>query len=288
MIYLLLSIVCSSVLFLTFRAFGKYNVPTFPAIVINYLVASLFGFLLAQPNNTQIQVWNYDWFWAAFLIGSAFIGLFWLIAISAQKIGTAISAVSNKMSVVIPVVAAFILYDEQITVIKIVAILITLLGVYLAFSIKHKLDPSLVYLPIIIFISNGFLDTFIKYTQATYIGESDEFLFVPSLFSVAMVIGFITLIFQKKHRAAVNKTSVIGGIILGVFNYGSIYFLIKTLGLENMESSVIFPINNIGIVIVTSLLSVLIFHEKLSGKNWTGIVLSCIGLSILGYCASKL
>jgi uncharacterized membrane protein len=78
------------------------------------------------------------------------------------------------------------------------------------------------------------------------------------------------------------------GALLGGVNFGSIFFLVKTLNFidpENgaIDSSVVFGINNIGIVALSVILGMLIFQEKLSAVNKTGILICIIATILLAY-----
>jgi uncharacterized membrane protein len=86
-----------------------------------------------------------------------------------------------------------------------------------------------------------------------------------------------------KSKRSLKAPSIIGGIILGIVNYGSIYFLIKTLDAANLQSSVIFPINNMGVVILTTFLSLLIFRESFSVKNKIGVAISIIAIAMISF-----
>ncbi len=70
-------------------------------------------------------------------------------------------------------------------------------------------------------------------------------------------------------------------LFLGLVNFGSIYFLVQALKVTGMDSSVFFPLNNIGIVVLSTALSVLIFKESLSKVNIAGILLSVVALVVL-------
>ena len=50
-------------------------------------------------------------------------------------------------------------------------------------------------------------------------------------------------------------------------------FLIKALQDEGFESSTLFTINNVGIVVVSTLVGILLFKEKFSIKNKIGVVI---------------
>jgi multidrug transporter EmrE-like cation transporter len=59
------------------------------------------------------------------------------------------------------------------------------------------------------------------------------------------------------------------------------YYLVKALADSGLQSSVIFPINNVAIVIVSAISGILLFAEKLSKLQIAGILLACVSIAIL-------
>ena len=57
--------------------------------------------------------------------------------------------------------------------------------------------------------------------------------------------------------------NILGGIALGIPNYYSMELLIKALQTEGMESSTLFTINNVSIVVLTTVFAVEFFKERL-------------------------
>ena len=70
-------------------------------------------------------------------------------------------------------------------------------------------------------------------------------------------------------------------MVLGIPNYFSIYFLVKALRSNLLDSSGIFTINNVAIVIISTLLGIVFFKEQLSLKNWIGIILAVISIALV-------
>ncbi len=66
----------------------------------------------------------------------------------------------------------------------------------------------------------------------------------------------------------------IGGLLLGIANYGSLYFLIKTLNSMAFDSSVVFCIINTGIVFLNVCIGIFIFRERITLLNKIGIFFS--------------
>ncbi len=76
---------------------------------------------------------------------------------------------------------------------------------------------------------------------------------------------------------------LIAGLTLGLFNFFSTYFLMKALAQNQYESSFVFAINNIGIILINSFVATLIFKESLSKINWLGIVLALSSILFIYY-----
>jgi len=89
-------------------------------------------------------------------------------------------------------------------------------------------------------------------------------------------------LYQKvKGTLSFELKSIFGGILLGVPNYFSIVYLLKALSTEGMESSTAFTLNNVGIVILSTLFGLFIFNEKLISKNWFGIIIAIVSIILI-------
>jgi drug/metabolite transporter (DMT)-like permease len=284
MFYLLLSILFSTLLVVIFKLFDKYKIQTFQAIVFNYITAAALGFSLTDLAISVNELTHRYWFPNAVLIGILFISLFYVIAITAQQISVSVASIANKMSVVIPVSAAFYLYSDTPEWTKITGIILALIGVVLASIKKEEKHFSLrtYFWPILLFIGSGFLDTFMKYTQHYYLTDADTIYFIPVLFSIAAFTGIIILFWQLALKPSKFEWKCFpAGVVLGACNYASIFFLLKSLQIPNMESSVLFSLNNVGIVIASAFISHFVFKNTLSKKNWFGVALSAIAIILI-------
>ncbi|MGB0390242.1 MAG: EamA/RhaT family transporter [Salibacteraceae bacterium] len=276
MLTLLFSILISSFLFVIFKLFEKFKVDNKTAIVFNYLVAFTIGAII-EGNSLVIEYFNQTWFWAALALGIVFFLLFTLIAQITQEYGVAVSVLANKMSLVIPVILAVLLLNEKFSISKGLGILSALIGIALTlYKSDSKVSLKTFTLPIVLFIGSGFLDFSLKLNQTFLLGEVSYFAFVATIFLGAFLFGLMFSIF--KNQLKITKTNIIAGFGLGIPNFFSIYFLMKALNLPNMESTMLFPINNSGILLVSTLLGVLFFKEKLTLVNGIGILFCLIGI----------
>lgn len=286
MIYLILSIIASSLIFLIFKLLEKFKLNTLLVIVVNYVVACITGILSYEESIDVSTIVNSNWFIGAFLLGFLFIFIFNIMAMTSQKNGLSVASVASKMSVVIPVTFGIYAYNESIGFQKLFGILLALMAVYLA-SVKSKTKVNFkknLMFPIVLFLGSGIIDTSIKYLESTYLSENGIPIFSATIFFFAAIIGIVTLIVKAfKNKLPFDYKSVLFGILLGVVNYFSIYFLLKALHFEGTESSTIFTINNVAIVMLSTLIGLVFFKEKITPKNWLGIGLAVVAIILITF-----
>ncbi len=285
MIYLLLSILASTIIFINFKLFERFNINILQAIVVNYFVAFITG-MIAYDGQVQIsQIPSLDWFYFTLILGALFIIVFNLMAITTQQSGLSVVSIATKMSVVIPVLFGLCYYKESLNGIKLTGIIIALIAVYLASNKSNegiRIERKLFFLPISVFIGSGVIDTSIKYLEDTYVDHNDVPLFSAIIFLAAALVGLILIGFQVvKRNFKFDFKNIIAGVCLGIPNYFSIYFLVKTLRSDILESSGIFAINNVAIVTLSTFTGILLFKEKLIRDNWIGIFLAILSIILI-------
>ena len=80
---------------------------------------------------------------------------------------------------------------------------------------------------------------------------------------------------------SIQPRTLIGGIALGVPNYFTVYFLLRALQNEVLNSASVFTINNVAVVMICTLLGIVLFKEVISPKNWIGIFLAVISIILV-------
>lgn len=280
MLFIALSVIQSVLIFVSFRLFERFRLDNWQAIMVNYLVATGLCFLLGDMAGNFGQTLQSGWVPYAIVLGLMFIGTFYFFALSCQKAGVAITSVTSKMSVVIPVLFGYLLYGEKLGLLRVSGILLALVSFYLVFRKDRKALPEMkwAFLPVMVFLGNGFVDTGMKYAQHHHIPDS-PIPFLMFTFLTSMVIAVAVVGYRITRGTAMQWKSVLGGVILGSLNFGSTYYILKALGTN--ESSVVFPISNSAIVGLSSLIGFFGFREKLTAINWAGVALSILAIIII-------
>ncbi|WP_225036153.1 EamA/RhaT family transporter [Winogradskyella sp. SM1960] len=280
MIYLLISILSSTAIFVVFKLFKKYEINILQGIVVNYFTASTLGFLLYKGSISPTEIIASGWFIPAIALGFLFIAIFNVLGLTAQKNGLSVASVASKMSVIIPVIFGIIVFNESVGTQKIIGIILALIAVYLT-AVKPKENVVLtqsIYLPILLFLGSGIIDTSINY----FAPDDKIALFSATIFTMAAIIGTTLLIGKRiKTKIKFNFKSIPLGIALGLVNYCSIHFLLMALRLENTESSTLFTINHIAILALSTLTGLILFKEKIFKMNWVGIILALISIALV-------
>jgi len=275
MITLSLAIILTTVLFLVFKEFSKRDINTHQAITFNYLTAALIALFIGDVNYNIYNLINTDWFYSTIALGIFFIIMFNVMAITTQKLGISISSMASKMSLIIPVIGAVILQNASIGVYTILGIMIALIALYLTF--KKSGPTAKPTLAIILFLGAGILDMWLDSIRNNFLSSTVDFnLFIVTVFFTAFSVGLIKIIWDRKK---IIKKNIVAGIVLGVPNYFSIYFVL--LALENLGGIYVFPILNIGVVLFSAIISWLFYQEQMSKTNWMGIVLACLSILII-------
>lgn len=279
--YLLLSILSSTAIFVLFKSFDKNRVNTLHAIVVNYLTAAICGFVFSKNEIEFATITASAWFIPAVVLGLLFITMFYLMALTAQKNGLSVASVASKMSVIIPIIFGIVVFKESIGFIKSIGIFLALVAVYLtSINSKNKLQNKrlILILPFLVFFGSGVVDTSINY----FAPDDNIPIFSATIFAIAAFLGILLVAFKTiTQNKQIDLKALPFGIALGAVNYGSIFFLLNALRVDGVETSSIFTINNVAIVALSTLCGLLIFKEIISLKNWVGIGIALVSIVIV-------
>lgn len=284
MIFLALSILSSTLIFVAFKCFDRFGINTLNAIIVNYLTASALGLVLYSGQAEPLALLSAPWAWGTVAMGVLFISIFNLMALTSQRYGVSVASVATKMSLVIPILMGVVLYGDRLSPGQSFGILLALAAVYLS-SLKEeriRIKFRELSLPLLVFLGSGIIDAGIKFFEETYLQDREIPLFSSMIFGCAALTGLIFVGSRSRSMPPkVRGRDLIGGLCLGVPNYFSIYFLIQALRWEAFNSSAIFTLNNVGIVLLSTVVGILIFRERLSAKNWSGVALAVVAIILV-------
>ncbi len=290
MFYLIITILLNVVISAIFKVLPKFKIDTLQAIVVNYCVCVITGSLFLGHVPFHTSNFSQPWFLWAMLMGASFISIFNLIAYCTRVDGITTATISNKLSLVIPVVIAIVFFKEAAGIAKIAGIILALPAVYLTTRVKENngKTPSLLW-PLLLFIGSGLLDALVNFVQRSFLDTAEvQATYTIYCFAVAACLGIalVTVMIITK-KIELHWRNIIAGICIGVPNYFSIYFLIRCINSGIMQSSATIPVLNIGTLVASSLTAILIFKEKANSQRIIGLLLSIVAILLIASADMK-
>ncbi|MFN3529557.1 MAG: hypothetical protein ACK417_06510 [Bacteroidia bacterium] len=281
--WLLLSIGFSVVNFLLFRQFERWKINTLVAVATNYISCILLGWWL-QGDLPRIHLTT-PWLpWAAF-IGLLFVSMFVLIGLSAQKLGVNITTVAAKMSFVIPMSLAYGLYQSKFEPLHALALLLALAAIALSSSRNYsqKAEPWRWVLPMSIFLGGGMADATLNYVEVKLLAPADQGVFLMVLFGTSGVFGWLGLgIRALQGKREIELKSMLAGLGLGISNFLTVFALLQAFSSE-LPGAFIFPLLNVGTIVLAALGAWWLFKEQPKGKQWAGLAAALLAILVYSW-----
>ncbi len=286
-LYLSLTILSTAWIMIGLRELKRWDMHLLQAITWNYIVAAVFGTIRSPECFSNVAA-EPGALYTSLYLGLAFITLFFLMGIVAQKVGVGYMTVITKMSLVIPTIFAWLYYQEDMTAIKGLGIALAMTSVIL---INYRPEAPVrlsskgagwisVLLIVLLFIGSGINDLMFKVFNTEYSDTVSTTDFPVVIFAIAALIGVVICAYQiLAGKAKFDRRAIIGGIVIGVPNYFSIFCLVESL--EYFPGTVFFPVNNTALLVVTALVGLFVYKERFNLYNFAGLALAILAVILL-------
>lgn len=203
--------------------------------------------------------------------------------------------VITYFSTVITALSGFIFFGEGITALKIIGIVFMLACFYFAVARKEgdkKTNLKWFVLALLSMVATSLIGLMQKIHQkSAYKGELASFLLIAFVFSIICSLSVFTFVRirekkfsgEKEHKLFDSKKHIriflISALCCGVFvAFNNVLNLFLS---GKVDTAIFFPIVN-GIPLMASLLvSLFLFKEKMTKRQWLGIGFGLIGLACL-------
>ena len=275
MLFLILSILCSVIVGVIFKISRKYEANPSQIISFNYITAITLCYFTFSPdlkaldNNAPLEIYT--------SVGILLPIVFLFLALSIKFMGIAKTDAAQRLSLFIPILAAWLLFNEAFNTYKVIGVLVGFSA--LLFILKKpsdNTDNKWIY-PAMVLFGFGVVDILFKkialYTVISYTTS----LFIVFLISFAdsLIIVMYKLFITKENFVL---KSIPFGILVGVFNFGNILFYLKAHKAFAENPSTVFAGMNMGVIILGTIIGAFFFKEKLSKINILGLFLALIAV----------
>lgn len=286
-LYLFSAVVCSVLLGFLFKWFERFGVHTFQAIVVNYFTCVACGWLHAGVLPFGAAERSAPWMPYALLLGLVFVSGFNAAAQTVRYFGVTVSQVMQKMSILLSVPFAIWVYHESSEATKWLGFALALTAIVLVNwrpkrqEVPSTLGMGLLWVPLLTWVLAGVIEMVLITVQYERLTDTSNPIFLTTVFGTAGLLGaMVAIVGLALGRLRFSWRNVVGGVVLGVPNYASMWFLLRALD-SGLESSVVFPLMNIGIILTTTIGAVWLFSERLSIPQRWGIALAIVAIAII-------
>src|SRR5690554_7572271 len=271
MFSIIISLICSVSVGVLLKIAKRYEVTFMQIIGWNYVVALLLAWFLFTPdlqnltvNRTLSAIFSSLWV----LLPLVFLIQAW----SLHKVGIVKTDIAQRLSLFIPILASYFLFNETFTTYKIIGLILAFVAIFFTLdrAENNSTDSKKWQYPLLVLLGFGVIDVLFK-----KIVSVSDIPFTTSLFVVfcgAFVLAWLFNLYQiftKKQQFSIRN--LYWGIVLGLLNFGNIYFYLRAHKELPENPSTVFATMNLGVIILGSLIGVLAFKEKLNKKNYFGI-----------------
>ncbi|MGX3066256.1 EamA/RhaT family transporter [Ursidibacter arcticus] len=285
MLELALAVLCSVFVGVLIKIARSKGVAIAQSIAMNYVVATALCYFLLKPDfkgQTIVEIVQTNpSAYLFFALGILLPTVFLIQAKALEFAGIIRTDAAQRLSLFLPILAAFTLFGEAVTSNKLIALLLAFsaLGCLLWKSHEgmNKGGKTAIVSLALVWIGFGVIDILFKQMAKS-----------GSAFPLTLLISFIgagcvMFIYLLLKRTQWNVPSVLTGLLLGVLNFGNILFYIKAHQAMKDDPTLVFTGMNLGVICLGTLIGAFFFKEKINKINYLGVLVAIIAIICLFY-----
>lgn len=281
MMYLTIAVLCSVAVSVLLKILRQKQIDIRQTIVAGYPVAFLLTLFLLKPEVSEVSALGHAW-GIIIALGILLPAVFIILGRAIEAVGMVATDAAQRLSLIIPIVAAFLLFGEVLTGTRVFGLALGFLALgALVYRPQHTdLSKEAKRTPLWLFgvwAGYGVIDILFK--QVAKQGAAFPLTLLVS-FSLAGLLLFIYLLIT---RVRWQGNALAAGVLLGALNIGNIYAYVRAHQVLSDSPSIVFTGMNVGVIAVATLIGVGVFKETLNRINILGLVLAicCVGVLFL-------
>jgi drug/metabolite transporter (DMT)-like permease len=279
MSFLLLAALCSVLVSVLLKLARRVGVDVGQAVAWNYVATGALTLLVLQPPLAPLRHADAPWLALAGL-GLLLPGIFLALGASVQHAGIVRSDAAQRLSLLIPLLAAFFLFGQQAGPATLAGCALGLLA--LACMIWRGARGAGISrahwgYPLLVFAGFGLIDILFKRVAAAGLPLGSSLL---AVFALALLVA---IAIQVARRPRFTLRSALGGLLLGLCNFGNILFYLRAHRALPDQPALVFAGMNLGVVMLGAVVGVLLFKERLSRINGAGLLLALVAIALLAW-----
>ncbi|WP_182405858.1 EamA/RhaT family transporter [Psychrobacter sp. GP33] len=292
MMYLIIAVLCSVAVSVLLKILRQQELDIRQTIVAGYPVAFLLTWFLLKPDLSAINTLGSAW-GIIIALGILLPAVFIILGRAIAAVGMVATDAAQRLSLIIPIIAAFLLFGEVLTGTRVFGLLLGFLALCALIYRPQQLEATstnddnqpnttlqkyALRTPIWLFgvwVGYGIIDILFK--QVAKQGAA----FPLTLFVSFGLAGLLLFIYLIIVRVRWQGRALAAGLLLGALNVGNIYAYIRAHQVLSDSPSIVFTGMNVGVIAVATLIGVGIFKESLNRINMLGLLLAIACVAVL-------
>ena len=281
MMYLTIAVLCSVAVSVLLKILRQRDIDIRQTIVAGYPVAFLLTWFLLKPDVSGMSALGGAWV-IIIALGVLLPAVFIVLGHAIAAVGMVATDAAQRLSLIIPIVAAFLLFGEVLTGTRIFGLLLGFLalGALIYRPQQRQINQHAKRTPLWLFgvwAGYGIIDILFK--QVAKQGAA----FPLTLFVSFGLAGLLLFIYLLITRVRWQGRALAAGLLLGALNIGNIYAYIRAHQVLSESPSIVFTGMNVGVIAVATIIGVGVFKESLNRINMLGLLLAigCVAVLFL-------
>ena len=279
MIYLTIAVLCSVAVSVLLKVLRQKNIDIRQTIVAGYPVAFLLTWFLLKPDVSGMNALGGAW-GIIIALGILLPAVFIILGRAIESVGIVATDAAQRLSLIIPILAAFLLFGEVLAGTRIFGLLLGFLalGALIYRPQQGQISRQAKHTPLWLFgvwAGYGVIDILFK--QVANQGTA----FPLTLFVSFGLAGLLLFIYLLITRVRWQGNALAAGLLLGALNMGNIYAYVRAHQLLSESPSIVFTGMNVGVIAVATLIGVGVFKESLNRINVLGLLLAICCVAVL-------
>lgn len=280
---LIIAVLCSVAVSVLLKVARKKNIVIQQAIAFNYIVALGLSYFLLKPDfkglgftEFVVQSENAPVFFA---LGILLPTVFIIMSKAVEFAGIVRSDAAQRLSLFLPIVAAFLIFGEQLSQARLIGIILAFVALFCLLNKPTDTESNIKGMVglILVWFGYGIIDILFKQVAKSG-GAFPATLFISFVLAACVMFGYLLL-----KREVFTVPSFVGGIILGGLNFMNILFYIKAHQSFSENPTLVFAGMNIGVICLGTITGAFVFKEKISKINGVGIAIGISAIFCLFY-----
>lgn len=275
MIYLLCAICSSAAVSAVLRIGESRTKGMYGRFAMNYFAAAVLAFLAMPSKQFPLDGSGIYALELGCVQGVLYLLSLFTLQSNIRKNSVILSGTFARLGLTIPMLFAIVGFGELPGILQGIGFVLAIAAILIIQTKESQTVAQSRSGLIVLLVISGLTDSMAKVFEETGSRDLDaQFLLIT--FIVAFVLSIVMMLYHREH---LGVREILYGCLVGIPNYGSVFFLLKALTV--LPAVLVYPTYSAGTILVISLIGVVAFGERPAKRQWCGLAVILVALVLL-------